>query len=196
MYSLYSDAKSKEKAKEKMQELAGKDENDVEVQTASNFSKELSQSFEDIQIQGMSEKFVEHQIRYTWRSIYKMHNEQAIKAGGTLAQAVVLLNLNPNKGTPSTSLGPKMGLESTSLGRTLKSMENSGFISRVPNKDDKRGVFIVLTKKGKELRAISKKNGNKFNKVVLNKIGEKNLSIFFDVLKSINGTIKDGQIFK
>ena len=68
--------------------------------------------------------------------------------------------------------GPKMGLESTSLGRTLRSMENAGFISRVPNKDDKRGVFIVLTKKGKELRAISKKNGNKFNKVVLNKIGE------------------------
>ncbi len=144
----------------------------------------------------MSEKFVEHHIRYTWRSIYKMHNEQAVKAGGTLAQAVVLLNLNPNKGTPSTSLGPKMGLESTSLGRTLKSMENAGFISRVPNKDDKRGVFIVLTKKGKELRAISKKNGNKFNKVVLNKIGQKKLSIFFDVLNSINGTIKDGQIFK
>ena len=144
----------------------------------------------------MSEKFVEHHIRYTWRSIYKMHNEQAVKAGGTLAQAVVLLNLNPNKGTPSTSLGPKMGLESTSLGRTLKSMENNGLISRVPNKDDKRGVFIVLTDKCIKGRAISKKNGNKFNKVILNKIGEKKLSIFFDVLKSINGTIKDGQIFK
>ncbi len=54
---IYSDAKSKEKAKEKMQELAGKDENTVDVQTASNFSKELSQSFENLQIQGMSEKF-------------------------------------------------------------------------------------------------------------------------------------------
>ena len=125
-----------------------------------------------------------------------MHNEQAIKAGGTLAQAVVLLNLNPNKGTPSTSLGPKMGLESTSLGRTLKSMEINGLIKRVPNEEDRRGVFILLTNKGKELRAISKKNGNKFNKIVLNKIGEKKLEIFFDVLKSINKTIKDGQIFK
>ncbi len=125
-----------------------------------------------------------------------MHNEQAIKSGGTLAQAVVLLNLNPNKGTPSTSLGPKMGLESTSLGRTLKSMENSGLISRMPNKEDKRGVFILLTKKGKELRAISKKNGNKFNEVILKKIGKKNLSVFFDVLKSINGTIKNGKIFR
>ena len=125
-----------------------------------------------------------------------MHNEQAVKSGGTLAQAVVLLNLNPNKGTPSTSLGPKMGLESTSLGRTLKSMENNGLITRVPNEEDKRGVFILLTKKGKELRTISKKNGNKFNKVIINKIGEKNLSVFFDVLKSINGTIKNGKIFR
>ena len=125
-----------------------------------------------------------------------MHNEQAIKSGGTLAQAVVLLNLNPNKGTPSTSLGPKMGLESTSLGRTLRSMENNGLISRMPNKEDKRGVFILLTKKGKELRAISKKNGNKFNEVILKKIGKKNLSVFFDVLKSINGTIKNGKIFR
>ena len=125
-----------------------------------------------------------------------MHNEQAIKSGGTLAQAVVLLNLNPNKGTPSTSLGPKMGLESTSLGRTLKSMENNGLISRIPNKEDKRGVFILLTKKGKELRAISNKNGNKFNKVILDKIGKENLSVFFDVLKSINGTIKNGKIFR
>ena len=125
-----------------------------------------------------------------------MHNEQAVKSGGTLAQAVVLLNLNPNKGTPSTSLGPKMGLESTSLGRTLKSMENNGLISRMPNKEDKRGVFILLTKKGKELRAISKKNGNKFNKVISNKVGKKKLSVFFDVLKSINGTIKNGKIFK
>ena len=125
-----------------------------------------------------------------------MHNEQAVKSGGTLAQAVVLLNLNPNKGTPSTSLGPKMGLESTSLGRTLKSMENNGLISRMPNKEDKRGVYIVLTSKGKELRAISKKNGNKFNKVILDKIGKENLSVFFDVLKSINGTIKNGKIFR
>ena len=125
-----------------------------------------------------------------------MHNEQAIKAGGTLAQAVVLLNLNPNKGTPSTSLGPKMGLESTSLGRTLKSMEINGLIKRVPNEEDRRGVFILLTNKGKELRAVSKKNGNKFNKIVLKKIGEKKLEIFFDVLKSIYKTIKDGQIFK
>ena len=36
-FAIYSDAKSKEKAKEKMQEIAGKNEDDVETQTATSF---------------------------------------------------------------------------------------------------------------------------------------------------------------
>ena len=56
-FALFSDAKSKEKAKEKMQEIAGKDEGDIETQTATSFSKDLRQSVENLQIQGMSEKW-------------------------------------------------------------------------------------------------------------------------------------------
>ena len=85
VYSLYSDAKSKEKAKEKMQEIAGKDENTVEVQSASNFSKELSQSFENMQIQGMSEKYdaqVTHPIsgQKIYLSIFGISSKSVIKA--------------------------------------------------------------------------------------------------------------------
>ena len=84
-FSLYSDAKSKEKAKEKMQELAGKDENTVDVQTASNFSKELSQSFENLQVQGMSEKFdvqLNHPIsgQEVYLSIYGISTQSVQKA--------------------------------------------------------------------------------------------------------------------
>ena len=56
-FAIYSDAKSKEKAKEKMQEIAGKNEDDVETQTATSFSKDLRQSVENLQLQGMSEKW-------------------------------------------------------------------------------------------------------------------------------------------
>ena len=84
-FSLYSDAKSKEMAKEKMQELAGKDENTVDVQTASNFSKELSQSFENLQVQGMSEKFdvqLNHPIsgQEVYLSIYGISTKSVQKA--------------------------------------------------------------------------------------------------------------------
>ncbi len=85
VFSLYSDAKSKEKAKEKMQELAGKDENTEDIQSASKFSKELSQSFENLQIQGLSEKFdaqVSHPIsgQKIYLSIFGISSKSVMKA--------------------------------------------------------------------------------------------------------------------
>ena len=85
--------------------------------------------------------------------------EESKKYGGTLAHAQALLNLDPDKGTPSTSLGPKMGMQSTSLSRTLKSMEELKLISRVNNPNDKRGVLIKLTSQGLDLRNLAKKMG-------------------------------------
>lgn len=136
-------------------------------------------------------KFIEHTLRYTWQSIFKMHNEEAKKYGGTLAHAQALLNLDPDNGTPSTSLGPKMGMQSTSLSRTLKSMEELKLINRVNNPNDKRGVLIKLTRQGLELRNLAKKNGYKFNKVVYDKIGKKDLDVFLDVMSKINIIIKN-----
>ena len=108
-------------------------------------------------------KYIEHALRYTWQSIFKMYNEEAKKYGGTLAHAQALLNLDPNKGTPSTSLGPKMGMESTSLSRLLNTMEERELISRKPNPEDGRGVLIFLTKKGslfqRERKIIRAKTG-------------------------------------
>ena len=45
-----------------------------------------------------------------------------------MATGFALLSIDPEKGTPSTSLGPKMGMEATSLSRTLKTMEEKGLI--------------------------------------------------------------------
>ena len=140
-------------------------------------------------------KFIEHSLRYTWQSVSKMHNEEAKKYGGTLSHAQALLNLNPKKGIPSTSLGPKMGMESTSLSRTLKSMEELKLIKRVSNPEDRRSVLIKLTEKGIDLRNLAKKNGVKFNKVVYEKIGKEDINIFLSVMNKINKMIKKKKIY-
>ena len=124
-----------------------------------------------------------------------MHNEEAKKYGGTLSHAQALLNLNPKKGIPSTSLGPKMGMESTSLSRTLKSMEELKLIKRVSNPEDRRSVLIKLTEKGIDLRNLAKKNGVKFNKVVYEKIGKEDINIFLSVMNKINKMIKKKKIY-
>ena len=140
-------------------------------------------------------RFIEHSLRYTWQSVSKMHNEEAKKYGGTLSHAQALLNLNPQKGIPSTSLGPKMGMESTSLSRTLKSMEQLNLINRVANPEDRRSVLIKLTERGKDLRNLAKKNGLRFNKVVYENIGKEDIDTFLSVMKKINKMIKKKKIY-
>ena len=142
-----------------------------------------------------SMKFIEHSLRYTWQSVSKMHNEEAKKYGGTLAHAQALLNLDPEKGIPSTSLGPKMGMESTSLSRTLKSMEELNLIKRFANPSDKRGVLIKLTEKGIDLRNLAKRNGLKFNKAIYENIGKEDVDMFLNVMKKINLMIRNKEIY-
>ncbi len=55
--------------------------------------------------------------------VTKMYNEEAGKKGSTMATGFALISIDPDEGTPSTSLGPKMGIEATSLSRTLKNMK-------------------------------------------------------------------------
>ena len=66
------------------------------------------------------QKSIDHELRATWQAVAKMYNEQAAKHESTMATAFVLLNIDAEKGTPSTALGPLMGMEPTSLSRILK----------------------------------------------------------------------------
>ena len=89
-------------------------------------------------------KSIDHQLRATWQAVAKLYNERAAKHDSTMATAFVLLNIDYEKGTPSTALGPLMGMEPTSLSRILKTMEDKGAISREKNPSDGRSVIINL----------------------------------------------------
>ena len=82
------------------------------------------------------EQTIDHALRATWQAVAKMYNEQAVKYDSTMAMAFVLLNIDMEKGTPSTALGPQMGMEPTSLSRILKNMEEKGAIYREKNPED------------------------------------------------------------
>ena len=105
----------------------------------------------------MKDKTIDYVLRTTWLAVTKMYNEEASKFDSTMATGFALLSIDPEKGTPSTSMGPKMGMEATSLSRTLKSMEARGLIERRPNPEDGRGVLIFLTDFGKKNVRIRKK---------------------------------------
>jgi len=128
--------------------------------------------------------------------IAKLYNEEAGKKGSTMATGFILLNIDPENGTPSTSLGPKMGMEATSLSRTLKTMEEKGLITRKRNPDDGRSVLICLTEFGLEMRDFSKEVVFKFDNAVKENITKIKLEIFIDVLHSINDIVSNKGIYK
>ncbi|RZS93454.1 MarR family winged helix-turn-helix transcriptional regulator [Aquimarina brevivitae] len=143
----------------------------------------------------MREKTIDYALRATWMSVAKMYNEEAGKKGSTMATGFALISIDPENGTPSTSLGPKMGMEATSLSRTLKVMEEKGLIFRKKNPHDGRGVLIYLTPFGKEMRNYSKDVVFAFDNAVKNTISPTKLEVFFEVLQNINDLIASKKIY-
>ena len=143
----------------------------------------------------MKEKTIEYVVRATWMAVSKMYNEEAGKAGSTMATGFALLSIDPEKGTPSTSLGPKMGMEATSLSRILKSMEEKGLILRKKNPNDGRSVLLYLTDFGKEMREFSKGVVLKFDEAVKENVSEEDLKTFIKVANSITDLISNKKIY-
>ena len=143
----------------------------------------------------MKEKTIDYVLRATWISIAKMYNEEAGKEGSTMATGFTLLSIDPENGTPSTSLGPKMGMEATSLSRTLKTMEEKGLVKRKKNPIDGRSVLIHLTPYGKEMREYSKKVVLTFDEAVKREIPEEDLQKFNDVAYKIMELISSKKIY-
>ena len=129
-------------------------------------------------------------------AVSKMYNEEAGKAGSTMATGFALLSIDPEKGTPSTSLGPKMGMEATSLSRILKTMEEKGLIIRKRNPQDGRSVLIHLTDFGKEMRDYSRRVVLRFDEAVKESISEKDLQTFTMVANTILDLINEKKIYQ
>lgn len=141
------------------------------------------------------EETVDFNIKAVWHAIARMYNQQAAKYEMTMSMGFVLLNINPEQGTPATKIAPLMGLEARSLTRLLKTMEEKGLIYREADKHDKRLVRIVLTREGKRKREKSRDTVLRFNEVVKERVSKKDLEIFFDVLQHINRLIESNSIY-
>ena len=143
----------------------------------------------------MKDKTIDYILRTTWLAVQKMYNEEAAKFGSTMATGFTLLSIDPENGTPSTSLGPKMGMEPTSLSRILKTMDELGLIERKPNPEDGRGVLIFLTEFGREKRAYSREKVLTFNETIKKTISEEKLNHFYEVAETINDLVSNKKIY-
>lgn len=131
-------------------------------------------------------------IRQTWHKVSRMYNQMAAEIDITISIGFILMIID-KEGTPSTQLGPRMGMEPTSLSRTLKTMEDAGYIRRQIDEIDKRKVLIYLTESGVQKRKETKKVILDFNDQVFSKISKTKFNAFLDVMTKID-EIADQQL--
>lgn len=134
-------------------------------------------------------------LRETWKNIEKMYNKEANLYDVTFSISFTLISIDPDIGSPSTSIGPVMGLEANSISRILNSMENKKLIYRKPNPNDGRSIIISLTKSGLKKRKIVIEKIRKFKSIIRNRIDKKDLNSFHKVINQINEIIYEGNVF-
>lgn len=149
----------------------------------------------NLPIEQMKEKTIDYVLRATWMAVAKMYNEEAKKKDSTMATGFALISIDPETGTPSTSLGPKMGMEATSLSRTLKGMEDRGLIVRKKNPEDGRSVLIQLTEFGLQMREFSKEVVLQFDETVKELVSEEELKTFMKVADTIMELIANKEVY-
>ena len=131
------------------------------------------------------EETIDFHIRWAWLKIAKMYSQLAAPHGMTQSTGFILLNIDPRDGTPSTQLGPAMGMEATSLSRTLRSMEEKGWITRKGDETDKRVTRVCLTTEGKRLRKVSRESVVTFNERILDQLSDNDWKKFQKVIQII-----------
>ena len=133
---------------------------------------------------------IDVQVRHAWHRIYRMYNQKATAHGLTISVGFILMNIDKT-GTPSTSLGPRMGMEPTSLSRTLKSMEDQGWIRREITSLDKRKVLIFLTNDGLKKRNIVRDFLVDFNEKIFKRVSYHELQGFFKTMQVMDEIIDE-----
>ena len=141
-------------------------------------------------------KRIDFVLRDGWRNIEKMYNNEALKYDVTFSIGFTLISIDPENGSPSTSIGPTMGLESNSISRILNSMEKKNLITRRPNPNDGRGIIISLTRLGHEKRKIVIQKIRQFKNLLRSRIDPSDLDTFLSVSMQVNEIIEEGVYFQ
>lgn len=131
------------------------------------------------------EETIDYYIKTSWHSLSRLYNLKAQKHGITTSTAFILLNISSSEGTAATKIAPLMGLESRSLTRSLKNLEEKGYIYKEKDANDRRSVRIYLTEKGKEKKGKAIETVKTFNQFVKDRVPDEKLNTFIQVSRLI-----------
>lgn len=112
--------------------------------------------------------------------------------GITRSQWWVLAFLSRNDGMPQTELALELDVGKVALGALIDRLEESGFVKRVPDKNDRRVKRVVLTKQSKEVVETLRQKSSEFNQSILSDIDRDHLEVTAETLRLMKHNLLEG----
>ena len=151
------------------------------------------------------------ELRHIIRSIActdRMHHccieKRVQQLGIHRSQHMILMYLAHNEQVPSQKeLAKVFNVSTAAIANTMKSLEKSGYICRVADKEDTRKNIVNITEKGRSIVESSKIEFDAVDKEMFKGVTEEQLKVFCEVLdicksnlQGLDGAESDEQILK
>jgi len=114
------------------------------------------------------------------------HKEDGIQPKCYKNQIRAMFIIHDNEKITPTDLGKCMDLRKGSLTTLIDSLEEINFVQRLPDSNDRRKVWISLTKEGMEYLALKREKHQTYFKQMFGALSEEELTEFIMCLKKIN----------
>ncbi|MBU5477919.1 MarR family transcriptional regulator [Eubacterium sp. MSJ-13] len=84
-----------------------------------------------------------------------------------------------------SELAKKTNVLPSAISRTIRGLEDKGYVERTINKNDRRNTYVEMTDKGREVMQIVRENMHDFGEAVLSKLDGNELSQLIAYLNNI-----------
>ena len=125
------------------------------------------------------------------RNVFESVEQQVAKdlqrehgLGLTEYRALQLLSTAPDSELRMQELAKRLGLNQSSVTRLVERMERNGYTVRDVCPDDKRGVYTVITKRGRKVQSEAGQDYDRFLKSALETASEQ--SEYQDIVHSLH----------
>lgn len=123
------------------------------------------------------------------RAFEKMLRESEVDAFNG-AQGRILYVLWEHEKLSITQVGKLTSLAKTTLTGMLDRMEESGLVERIPDKDNRRQIFVRITEKAKEFREKYDEVSEQMNQLFYQGFCEEEIKEFEDMLRRIKANLE------
>ena len=96
---------------------------------------------------------------------------------------VLQMHMVENKRITTTNLSRLLSVSKAAISQVCKNLEDKGLITRIPNEEDRRSAYIVITAVGAECLKISKTKIDKKVSAVFDLLGEKDTEKMLAILE-------------